>query len=175
MIHLANNGVYDLQVSADYERLFLNDDLIISDVGTGVTSVRARNINSNKRASPFVEKNILIYRQLSAPLKNSVKTPKIPINISPYLTSIVSNLFFDGSMPKDGKGAYYNQKNEQINDITILQSFFINIVSPLEQTSAYLKLSSSHYLRVMSVSLKQTTITTIEISPTPIYIYCLLI
>jgi hypothetical protein len=58
--NLANNGVYDLQVSADYERLFLNDDLIISDVGTGVTSVRARNINSNKRASPFVEKNILI-------------------------------------------------------------------------------------------------------------------
>lgn len=61
-----------------------------------------------------VEKNISKYRQLSAPLKNSISSPKLPIQVNPYLTAIVSHLFFDGSMPKDGKGAYYNQKNEQI-------------------------------------------------------------
>ena len=57
---LANSGIYDLQVSADYERIFLTDDLVIPRVTNGVTSVKARNINQRKRTSPFVEKNLVI-------------------------------------------------------------------------------------------------------------------
>jgi len=57
---LANNGVYDLLVSSDYERIFLTDDFTIPDVGAGVTSIKARNINNQRRTSPFVEKNIAI-------------------------------------------------------------------------------------------------------------------
>ena len=49
-----------MQVSADYERIFLTDDLVLPDVQPGVTSVRARNINSNKRTSPTAEKRVLV-------------------------------------------------------------------------------------------------------------------
>ena len=61
-----------------------------------------------------MEKNIIMYKHLYVPNKNSVKNPNLPIKITPYFTSIISNLYFDGSVPKDGKGTYYNQKNEQI-------------------------------------------------------------
>lgn len=61
-----------------------------------------------------IEKNIILYKQMYVPNKNSVKNPKLPIELSPYLTSLVANLFFDGSVPEDGKGTYYNQKNEEI-------------------------------------------------------------
>lgn len=61
-----------------------------------------------------IEKNIIVLKQQHVPSKNSIKNPKLPIQISPYLTSIVSHLFFDGSMPKDGKGTYYNQKDNEI-------------------------------------------------------------
>ena len=57
---LANNGIYDLLVSSDYERVTLSEDQFIRNVPTGITSIRARNINQNKRTSPFVEKNITI-------------------------------------------------------------------------------------------------------------------
>jgi len=70
---------------------------------------RDLNITKNK-----IEKGIIIYKQLYVPEKNSIKWPKLPIEISPYLTSTLSNLFFDGSVPKDGKGTYYNQKNKEI-------------------------------------------------------------
>jgi len=63
-----------------------------------------------------IEKSIVLYKQLYVPLKNSVRRPKLPIEIHPYLTSIVANLFFDGSVPKDGRGTYYNQKNQEIMD-----------------------------------------------------------
>jgi len=63
-----------------------------------------------------LHKNIVIYKQRHAPATNSIRNPKIPIEISPYMTSIVSHLFFDGSVPRDGKGTYYNQKNEKIMD-----------------------------------------------------------
>ena len=63
-----------------------------------------------------IEKSIKIYKQLGVPSKNSIKNPKFPIKINPYFTSIVANIFFDGSMPKDGKGTYYNQKNKKIMD-----------------------------------------------------------
>jgi hypothetical protein len=57
---LANSGVYDLQVNADYDRVFLNEDLTIKNLPQGRVSVKARNINPFKRTSPFVEKNITI-------------------------------------------------------------------------------------------------------------------
>jgi len=66
-----------------------------------------------------IEKNIIMYKQLHVPFRNSIKNPKLPIKISPYFTSIVAHLFFDGSMPRDGKGTYYNQKNKEIMNIFI--------------------------------------------------------
>ena len=57
---LANNGVYDLLVSSDYERVFIAEDQKISDVSPGIVSVKARNINNRQRTSPFVEKNVTI-------------------------------------------------------------------------------------------------------------------
>jgi len=57
---LANNGVYDLLISSDYERVFIAEDQRITDVSPGIVSVRARNINNRQRTSPFVEKNVII-------------------------------------------------------------------------------------------------------------------
>lgn len=66
-----------------------------------------------------IEQNIIMYKNMFTPIKNSIKNPKLPIEINSYFTSIISHLYFDGSMPKDGKGTYYNQKNEDImNDFT---------------------------------------------------------
>jgi hypothetical protein len=64
-----------------------------------------------------IEKEILSYKQKLVPIKNSIFNPILPLKISPYFTSIVSNLFFDGSLPRDGKGAYYNQKRKTIMDL----------------------------------------------------------
>lgn len=61
-----------------------------------------------------VEENIILYKQLHVPSSNSIKNPKFPIEINPYFTSLLANLFFDGSVPEDGKGTYYNQKDEKI-------------------------------------------------------------
>jgi len=61
-----------------------------------------------------IEKEIVMYKQMFVPNKNSVQNPILPIQITPYLTSVIANLFFDGSVPEDGKGTYYSQKNEQI-------------------------------------------------------------
>jgi hypothetical protein len=61
-----------------------------------------------------LEENIILYKQMFVPMKNSVKNPKLPLTITPYFTSIISNLYFDGSLPKDGKGTYYNQKRKEI-------------------------------------------------------------
>jgi predicted transcriptional regulator len=61
-----------------------------------------------------IEMNICLYKQKTVPLKNSIRSPKLPIKIDPYFTSIISHLFFDGSMPRDGKGTYYNQKDKKI-------------------------------------------------------------
>jgi len=61
-----------------------------------------------------VEKNIIMYKHMFVPNKNSIKDPKLPLKISPYFTSIISHLYFDGSVPEDGKGTYYNQKDEKI-------------------------------------------------------------
>lgn len=61
-----------------------------------------------------IEDSVIYYKQLHVPYKNSIKNPKLPIKLSPYFTSLIANLFFDGSVPEDGKGTYYNQKNEEI-------------------------------------------------------------
>jgi len=61
-----------------------------------------------------IERNIILYKQLHTPCKNSIKNPKLPIEINPYFTSIIANLFFDGSVPKDGKGTYYSQKSKDM-------------------------------------------------------------
>jgi len=63
-----------------------------------------------------IEKDVIYYKQLHVPSKISIKNPKLPIEITPYFTSFIANLFFDGSVPEDGKGTYYNQKNEDIMD-----------------------------------------------------------
>lgn len=62
------------------------------------------------------ETNIVMYKQMFVPNKTSIKNPRLPIKICPYFTSIIAHLYFDGSVPKDGKGTYYNQKNKQIMD-----------------------------------------------------------
>ncbi|VVB61246.1 Uncharacterised protein [uncultured archaeon] len=69
-----------------------------------------------------MEKEITLYKQMYVPLKNSIRKPKLPLKMSPYFTSIVANLFFDGSVPKDGKGTYYNQKSEEI-----MQNFIMRV------------------------------------------------
>src|SRR3989344_8868604 len=70
--------------------------------------------NLLKISKDEIEQNIIMYKQLHVPGKNSIKNPKLPIKINPYFTSLVANLFFDGSVPDDGKGTYYNQKDEYL-------------------------------------------------------------
>jgi len=76
-----------------------------------------------------IEHRIIMYKQLYVPCYNSVENPKLPLEITPYFTSIVANLYFDGSVPKDGKGTYYNQKNEEImnNFVKRLEKVFGNV------------------------------------------------
>ena len=70
--------------------------------------------NLLKISKDEIEQNIIMYKQLHVPGKNSIKNPKLPIKINPYFTSLIANLFFDGSVPNDGKGTYYNQKHKEI-------------------------------------------------------------
>jgi hypothetical protein len=57
---LANTGVYTIQTSSDYEKLYLPDDATIREVPTGRISIKARNKNRLGRLSPFVEDSITI-------------------------------------------------------------------------------------------------------------------
>lgn len=59
-----------------------------------------------------LEKEIISYKHKLVPIKNSIFNPILPIRVSPYFTAVVSHLFFDGSLPNDGKGTYYNQKRK---------------------------------------------------------------
>jgi len=61
-----------------------------------------------------IEENIILYKQMYVPRNNSVGNPLLPLKITPCFTSIIANLYFDGSVPKDGKGTYYNQKRGEI-------------------------------------------------------------
>ena len=64
-----------------------------------------------------MEKNITFYKQKLTPNRVSIESPILPIKFNPTLVSLASHFCFDGSLPKDGKGAYYSQKNkEQINN-----------------------------------------------------------
>lgn len=72
-----------------------------------------------------MEKSIMMYKHMYVPNKNSIQKPNLPLEITPYFTSIISNLYFDGSVPEDGKGTYYNQKDEQIMDDFIKKVKFV--------------------------------------------------
>ncbi|MBR9703896.1 hypothetical protein GOV12_00665 [Candidatus Pacearchaeota archaeon] len=76
-----------------------------------------------------IESNITHYKQKGVPSLNCVQKPVLPLNISPVFTSILANLFFDGSVPNDGKGTYYNQKDKEIMDdfINKFQVVFGNV------------------------------------------------
>lgn len=57
-----------------------------------------------------MEKSIISYKQKT--LNNvCVKNPILPIKFNPVFVSFASHFCFDGSLPKDGKGSYYSQKN----------------------------------------------------------------
>ena len=91
---LANNGVYDLLISSDYERVFIAEDQRITDVSPGIVSVKARNINNRQRTSPFVEKNVIIS---SLPIR---KVTGVGITESLYReqnsgVAVRATLFFD--------------------------------------------------------------------------------
>jgi hypothetical protein len=60
VFNLANNGVYTLDVSDGYEKLFLTENLIIPELPLGITSVKARNRNLLGRTSPYVTKTVLV-------------------------------------------------------------------------------------------------------------------
>ena len=57
---LANSGVYSLEVSSPFERLFLANDLNIPELPIGITTVRARNRNTLGRLSSFVTKSVSV-------------------------------------------------------------------------------------------------------------------
>lgn len=99
---------------------------------------------SNKLAitEKEIEKNLTTYKQLHVPLKNSIKNPIFPIKVSPYLTSITANLFFDGSVPEDGKGTYYNQKNKKI-----MEDFIKRVIYSFGDTDYSLKLDHKGVLK----------------------------
>ena len=82
-----------------------------------------------------MEKEIIMYKHMYVPNKNSIQNPKLPLKTSPYFTSIIANLYFDGSVPKDGKGTYYNQKNEKImnNFIEKIKSVFGDVQYSLKK------------------------------------------
>ena len=88
------------------------------------------------------EKNIIMIKQLHVPSTNSIKNPKLPITITPYLTSLVANLFFDGSVPEDGKGTYYNQKNKEI-----MEDFIKKVKEIFGEVSYSLKLDHRGVLK----------------------------
>ena len=63
-----------------------------------------------------MEKEIVSYKQKTVD-RVCIKKPNLPIEFDPVFVSFSSHFCFDGSLPKDGKGAYYSQKNqEQINN-----------------------------------------------------------
>tara|TARA_R110001599_G_scaffold80150_3_gene216733 strand:- start:1738 stop:7743 length:6006 start_codon:yes stop_codon:yes gene_type:complete len=55
---LANNRVYNLEISSDFESLFLTKDSIVPDLGVGTTSVRARNKTRGGRTSAYNTQSI---------------------------------------------------------------------------------------------------------------------
>jgi hypothetical protein len=60
IFNLSNNGIYSLDVTSGYEKLFLTENLLIPELPLGTTSVKARNKNVLGRTSPFVTKNVYV-------------------------------------------------------------------------------------------------------------------
>ncbi len=59
-LNLANSRIYTVHAGSKYEKLFLTDELIIPDLPTGTTSVKARSKNILGRRSAFVEKHVTV-------------------------------------------------------------------------------------------------------------------
>jgi hypothetical protein len=59
-----------------------------------------------------LESNIIFYKN-RANNYVGIKNPKLPIIISPVLTSLAAHLCFDGCLPNNGHGMEYSQKNLQ--------------------------------------------------------------
>lgn len=59
-INLANSRIYTTQIGGSYEKLFLTDSLLISDLPVGITTVKARSRNLLGRVSPYVEKSVTV-------------------------------------------------------------------------------------------------------------------
>ncbi len=63
-----------------------------------------------------MEKNISLYKLRNTPTRVSVNKPILPVKLKPELVSLAAHFCFDGSLPKDGKGSFYSQKNRsQVN------------------------------------------------------------
>lgn len=63
-----------------------------------------------------MEQNIVSYKY-KTPDWVCISKPKLPLKFDPVFVSLSSHFCFDGSLPRDGKGAYYSQKNQlQINN-----------------------------------------------------------
>jgi hypothetical protein len=60
VFNLANSGIYTLELSAPYERLFLTADSVIPELPIGLTSVKARNKSTLGRLSSFVTKSVSV-------------------------------------------------------------------------------------------------------------------
>jgi len=60
-----------------------------------------------------------VYKQKLTPNRVSVTNPILPIEFTPELVSLAAHFCFDGSLPKDGKGAFYSQKNDSQTELFI--------------------------------------------------------
>jgi len=64
-----------------------------------------------------MERNIVSYKLTNSPARVAVREPILPVKLTPEFVSLTAHFCFDGSLPKDGKGSYYSQKNiEQVNN-----------------------------------------------------------
>ncbi len=64
-----------------------------------------------------MEQNIICYKKTNTPKRLYIYSPVLPVEFSPELVSLAGHFCFDGSLPADGKGSFYSQKNiEQVNN-----------------------------------------------------------
>lgn len=60
-----------------------------------------------------MESKINFYKQKFTPNRVGVKNPILPVRINKELVRFAGHLYFDGSLPKDGHGTEYSQKNKK--------------------------------------------------------------
>ena len=58
--NLTNNRIYTLEVDSTYSRQFLTPDNKIPELPIGITSVKARNVNTIGRTSPYVQQSVYV-------------------------------------------------------------------------------------------------------------------